>query len=155
VMTPLAGNVQRANDAFNDLIYLYNTDPGAFDNDKGYVVKYQVEEGEARTYMEEFEDAAREMRKTLEVGQVYAKPVITDYGVHIMYLSSVAQKGAVQLNDVTSPNGSQTYYDLLEEPIKTKRENSSYTDWSNNVFTYNYKKHSKTYTDNFKNLWED
>lgn len=155
VMTPLAGNVQRANDAFNDLIYLYNTDPGAFDNDKGYVVKYQLDEGESETYMQEFADAAREMRKTLEVGQVYAQPVITDYGVHIMYLSSVPQKGAVQLGDITSPNGSQTYYDLLEEPIKTKRENASYNEWSNSVFTYNYKEHSKTYTDNFKNLWED
>lgn len=155
VMTPLAGNVQRANDAFNDLIYLYNTDPGAFGNDKGYVVKYQLNEGENETYMQEFADAAREMRRTLEVGQVYAKPVITDYGVHIMYLSSVVQKGAVGLNDATSPNGSQTYYDLLEEPIMTNRENASYTNWSNNVFTYNYKKHSETYTDNFKNLWED
>lgn len=155
VMTPLAGNVQRANDAFNDLIYLYNTDPGAFDNDKGYVVKYQLNEGESETYMQEFADAAREMRRTLEVGQVYAKPVVTDYGVHIMYLSSVVQKGAVGLNDATSPNGSQTYYDLLEEPIKTNRENASYTNWSNNVFSYNYEKHSKTYTDNFKNLWED
>lgn len=155
VMTPLAGNVQRANEAFNDLIYLYNTDPGSFDNDKGYVVKYQLNEGESETYMQEFADAAREMRRTLEVGQVYAQPVITDYGVHIMYLSSVIQKGAVGLNDVTSPNGSQTYYDLLEEPIKTNYENASYTNWSNNVFTYNYEKHSKTYTDNFKNLWED
>ncbi|MDE5592662.1 MAG: hypothetical protein K2I75_01875 [Clostridiales bacterium] len=155
VMTPLAGNVQRANDAFNDLIYLYNTDPGAFDNDKGYVVKYQLNDGENETYMQEFADAAREMRRTLEVGQVYAKPVITDYGVHIMYLSSVVQKGAVELNDVTSPNGTQTYYDLLEEPIKSNRENASYTNWSNNVFTYNYEKHSTTYTDNFKNLWED
>ncbi|MDE6201810.1 MAG: peptidyl-prolyl cis-trans isomerase [Clostridiales bacterium] len=155
VMTPLAGNVQRANDAFNDLIYLYNTDPGAFGNDKGYVVKYELDEGESETYMQEFADAAREMRRSIEVGQVYAQPVITDYGVHIMYLSSVTQKGIVGLNDVTSPNGSQTYYDLLEEPIKTNRENASYTNWSNNVFTYNYKKHSKTYTDNFKNLWED
>ncbi|MDE6029119.1 MAG: peptidyl-prolyl cis-trans isomerase [Clostridiales bacterium] len=155
VMTPLAGNVQRANDAFNDLIYLYNTDPGAFDNDKGYVVKYQLNDGESEKYMQEFADAARVMRDTLEVGQVYAKPVITDYGVHIMYLSSVVQKGAVGLNDVTSPGGTQTYYDLLEQPIKTNYENAAYTNWSNNVFSYNYEKHSKTYTDNFKNLWED
>ena len=28
-----------ANLAFDDLIYKYNTDPGAFDNNKGYVVK--------------------------------------------------------------------------------------------------------------------
>lgn len=155
VMTPLAGNVKRANDAFNDLIYLYGTDPGAFGNDKGYVVKNRLDEGESETYRQEFADAAREMRKTLEVGRVYEKKVITDYGVHIMYLASVPHKGAVDLYDVTSPNGSQTYYDLLEEPIKTSRENASYTEWQNNVFTYNYKKHSKSFTENFSDLWED
>ena len=155
VMTPLAGNVKRANDAFNDLIYLYNTDPGAFNNDKGYVVKYKLDEDERETYMQEFADAAREMRKNLEVGQVYAEPVITDYGVHIMYLSSVPKKGAVALDDFTSPNGSQTYYDLLEEPIKNARESASFTDWQNNILTYNYNKYSKMYTGNFSDLWED
>ena len=155
VMTPLAGNVKRANDAFNDLIYLYNTDPGAFDNDKGYVVKYTLNEGESETYMQEFADAAREMRRSIAVGQVYSEPVITDYGVHIMYLSSVPQKGAVALDDFTSPNGSQTYYDLLEEPIKSARQSASYSDWQSNILTYNYNKYSKMYTDNFSNLWED
>ncbi|MCH5155443.1 MAG: hypothetical protein J1F69_02450 [Clostridiales bacterium] len=155
VMTPLAGNVKRANDAFNDLIYLYNTDPGAFNNDKGYVVKYTLDDGENETYMQEFADAAREMRKTLAVGQVYGQPVITDYGVHIMYLSSVPQLGAVSLNDYTSPDRSQTYYELLEQPIKSARESASYSEWQNNILTYNYNKYSKVYTKNFSDLWED
>lgn len=155
VMTPLAGNVKAANDAFNDLIYLYNTDPGAFGNDKGYVVKYKLDDGEDEKYMKEFAVAARDMRDNIAVGQVYAKPVVTDYGIHIMYLSSVPQVGEVGLNDATSPNGEQTYYDLLEEPIKTARENAAYSDWQNQVFTYNYNKHSKQYTENFSDLWED
>ena len=155
VMTPLASNVKRANEAFNDLIYLYNTDPGAFDNDKGYVVKYKLDDGEKETYMQEFADAARDMRDTLEVGRVYAQPVVTDYGVHIMYLSSVVNKGAVSINDATSPNGSQTYYELLEEPIKNARESASYTEWQNNILTYNYNKYSNIYTDNFSDLWKN
>ena len=155
VMTPLASSVKRANDAFNDLIYLYNTDPGAFDNDKGYVVKYKLDDGERETYMQEFADAARDMRDTLEVGQVYNDLVVTDYGVHIMYLSSVVNKGAVSINDATSPNGSQTYYDLLEEPIRKARESASYNEWQNNILTYNYNKYSKVYTDKFSDLWKN
>ena len=155
VMTPLAGNVKRANDAFNDLIYLYNTDPGAFDNDKGYIVKYKLDEGESETYMQEFVDAARIMRDKISVGSVYSEKVVTDYGVHIMYLSSVTQKGVVALNDYTTPDQSQTYYELLEEPIKTARENAAYTEWQNNILTYNYNKYSTVYKDNFSDLWGD
>ena len=155
VMTPLASNVKSANEAFNDLIYLYNTDPGAFDNDQGYIVKYELADGESETYMQEFADAARIMRKTLAVGQVYSEPVLTDYGVHIMYLSSVPQKGAVALYDKTTPNGEQTYYDLLEEPIKTARANASFSDWQNNILIYNYNKYSEQYEDNFSDLWGD
>ncbi|MDE7164725.1 MAG: peptidyl-prolyl cis-trans isomerase [Clostridiales bacterium] len=154
VMTPLASNVTLANEKFNDLIYLYNTDPGAFGNDKGYVVKYEIADGESETYMQEFADAAREMRKNLAVGQVYGEPVITDYGVHIMYLSSVPQKGAVALYDKTTPNGEQTYYDVLEEPIRTARENAAFADWQSNILIYNYNKYSKQYEDNFSDLWE-
>ncbi len=155
VMTPLASNVKKANDAFNDLIYLYNTDSGAFGNDRGYMVKYKLDEGESETYMQEFADAAREMRDNIEVGRVYDKKVITDYGVHIMYLSSVPKLGAVSLSDYTTPDKSQTYYDVFAEPIRSAREEAAYTDWQNNILTYNYKKYSKLYTKNFSDLWED
>lgn len=155
VMKAKESNKKAANDAFNNLIYLYNTDPGAFDNDKGYIVKYKLGEGESESYMQEFADAARYMFENLEVGQVYYEKVITDYGVHIMYLSSEVKKGAVGLNDTTSPSGTERYYDLLEQPIKSNRENAAYTTWESNILSYNYNKYSTVYTENFSDLWED
>lgn len=155
VMRPLEANVARADVAFDDLIYLYNTDPGAFGNNKGYVVKYELDEGESETYMQEFADAARDMRDNLEVGQVYGEPVITDYGVHIMYLASVTKVGAVSINDYTTPGRLQTYYDVFEEPVRAARENNSYNIWERNVLSYNYNKYTETYTKNFSDLWED
>ncbi|MDE6401448.1 MAG: peptidylprolyl isomerase [Clostridiales bacterium] len=155
VMRPLEANVARADVAFDDLVYLYNTDPGAFGNNQGYVVKYELDEGESETYMQEFADAARDMRDTISVGQVYGEPVITDYGVHIMYLASVTKVGAVSINDYTTPGRLETYYDVFEAPVRTARENNAYNIWERNVLSYNYNKYTETYTDNFSNLWED
>lgn len=154
VMRPLEANTKSADLAFDDLIYLYNTDPGAFDNNKGYVVKYKLDEGESETYMQEFADAARYMRENLAVGQVYYEKVITDYGVHIMYFASTTKQGAVSLYDYTTPGELKTYYDILEEPISTARNNAAYTTWENNVLSYNYNKHSSMYVDAFSNLWK-
>lgn len=159
VMRPLEANtpsaVQSADLAFDDLIFLYNTDPGAFNNNKGYVVKYKLDDGESETYMQEFADAARYMRENLAVGQVYYEKVITDYGVHIMYLASTTEMGAVSLHDYTTPGKIQTYYDILEEPISTALTNAAYTTWENNVLSYNYNKHSSLNVDAFSDLWED
>ncbi len=154
-MLRLSSNVKEADLAFDDLIYLYNTDPGAFGNNKGYVVKYKLDEGESETYMQEFADAAREMRDTLGVGQVYGEPVVTDYGVHIMYLASVTKMGAVPLYGYTTPGEVETYYDVIEEPIRSARENTVYQNWENNVLSYNYKRHSTQYEKRFSDLWED
>ncbi len=153
-MLPLAVSPYEADRAFDDLIYLYNTDPGAFDNNRGYSVKYKLDEGESETYMEEFAKAAREMRDTLAVGQVYGEPVVTDYGVHIMYLASVTKPGAVSLNEYTTPGMVETYYDLIKEPIDTARENAAYTKWENEILTYNFNKYATLYEDRYKSFWE-
>lgn len=155
VMRPLAANVKRADTAFDDLIYLYNTDPGAFDNNKGYVVKYKLNDGEKETYKQEFADAARAMRDNIQVGQVYSEKVITDYGVHIMYLASTTKVGEVSLYDYTTPGELETYYDVLQEPIRTAREKAAYTTWENNILAYNYKNNATLYVDRFSNLWDD
>lgn len=155
VMLPLESSVSRADIAFDDLIYLYNTDTGAFGNNKGYVVKNVLDEGESETYMQEFADAARYMRKNLSVGQVHYEKVITDYGVHIMYLASVMRTGAVSQYDYTTPGRLETYYDVLEAPIRTSRENAAYNTWEGNILSYNYDKYSKKYEKNYSNLWED
>ncbi len=153
-MLPLESNVKAADLAFDDLIYLYNTDPGSFGNNKGYVVKYKLDDGEDETYMQEFADGARTMRDELSVGQVYYEPVITDYGVHIMYLASTTQVGEVSLYDYTTPGEVETYYDLLEAPKKTALENAAYQKWENETLTYNFNKHAKLYEKRYSDLWK-
>ncbi len=154
-MLPLSSNVAAADVAFDDLIYRFNTDPGAFGNSKGYAVKYKLGDGESETYMQEFADAARYMYDNLLPGEVYYEPVVTDYGVHIMYFASTTKPGAVALNDYTTPARTETYYDVLEAEIKKTRESEAYTKWENEVLTYNFNKHVTLYEDRYKDLWED
>ncbi|MCH5160807.1 MAG: hypothetical protein J1G04_02135 [Clostridiales bacterium] len=154
-MLPLSSNVAAADAAFDDLIYLYNTDPGAFNNNKGYVVKYKLNDGENETYMQEFADGARYMYDNLNVGEVYYEPVITDYGVHIMYFASTTKVGEVALSDYTTPGRLETYYDIFEKQIKSQRESEAYTKWENEVLTYNFNKHVTLYEKRYKDLWED
>lgn len=138
--------------AFDDLIYKYNTDPGAFDNNKGYVVK---NDPDANNYMQEFTDAALYMRENLEVGEVYYEKVITDYGVHIMYFADTTKVGAVDLYDYTTPGHIETYFDVVAEPIRTNRENARYSTWEAEILNYNYKKQATLYKDRYSDLWED
>ncbi len=163
VMHPLQNNARLADLAFDDLIYKYNTDTGAFGNNKGYVVKYELDEGEKETYMQEFADAARDLRKTQAVGQVYQKTVggkaqyqkvVTDYGVHIMYFASVTEAGEVSLYSYTTPGEVETYFDVLKAPIASALENVAYTKWENNILSVNYNEHSTLYADRMSNLWE-
>lgn len=154
-MLPLEINTRDADLMFDDLIYTYNTDPGAFGNNKGYVVKYRLEQGESETYMQEFADGARYMRDNLSVGQVYYEPVITDYGVHIMYFASTTTPGTVTVNQYTTPGMLETYFDVLKEPIETARNDAAFTKWQNEVILYNYNAHTNTNEDTFSDLWED
>lgn len=151
-MTPLEGNAKLADNAFDDLIYKYNTDPGAFGNNKGYVVKNSKT---GNNWMQEFTDAALYMRKNLEVGQVYYEYVITDYGVHIMYLASTTKPGEVGLYDYTTPGEVETYYDVIEALISSAKEQVMYSAWEENVLNSNYKTKSVLYEDRYSDLWKN
>lgn len=153
VMLPLQANTRLADTKFDELIYLYNTDDGAFNNNKGYAVKYKLDDGESETYMQEFADAARYMRENLAVGEVYYEKVVTDYGVHIMYFASTTKVGDVGLYEYTTPGRVQTYYDALREPIFTARQNAAYNTWQGNVFTVNYNKYTTIYEKRFSDIW--
>lgn len=150
-MLPLESNKKLADRAFDDLIYEYNTDPGAFGNNKGYVVK-NAETG--NNYMEEFTDAALYMRENLEVGQVYYEPVITDYGVHIMYFASTTSQGEVRPDDYTSPGEVQTYYEIIEEVLLSAKRSVRYSAWEQNLLSAKSKKMTTLYTDAYSDLWE-
>lgn len=124
-------NAREAERLFDSLVYDYSTDPGSFGNVKGYGVKYELGLGESETYMQEFADAARDMYDTLEVGQLYNKLVVTDYGVHIMYLASKTKEDSVKgLYDYQTPAEYRTIYDIVKDSLLTSKKSSVYNTWA-------------------------
>ncbi|MCI9031425.1 MAG: hypothetical protein HFK09_02750 [Clostridia bacterium] len=124
-------NPREAERMFDKLIYDYNTDDGAFGNAKGYGVKYELGTGESETYMQEFADAARDMYDTLEVGQLYDKLVVTDYGVHIMYLASKTKAGEVKgLYDYQTPGEYTRVYDVIKDSLLSSKQSAAYNAWA-------------------------
>lgn len=160
VMLPLEGSPRQADAAFTDLVYKYNTDPGAFDNNKGYVLKYKLGAEDTDQWVEEFASAARALRKNQAVGEVYKDEdgnyakIVTDYGVHIMYFASVVEQGVAELYGYTAPNETETYFDVLKAPIVSTLEGVVYQNWENRILSYNYNKYSKIYDGRMTNLWE-
>ncbi len=123
-------NPREAERTFDRLVYDYNTDSGAFGNVKGYAVKYELGAGENEKYMQEFADAARDMYDTLEVGQLYDKLVVTDYGVHIMYLASKTIAGDVKgLYDYQTPAEYTRVYDVIKDGLLTSKKSNAYNSW--------------------------
>lgn len=156
-MSPYKYNAREAERLFDKLVYEYNTDTGAFGSVKGYAVQYELPEGEQETYMQEFADAARDMYDTLSVGQVYDVPVVTDYGVHVMYLASKTEAGAIKgLNDYQTPAEYKKVKELIKEAAVTKKEEGVFREFQEERITYYndiaklVERHTKRYKDLYK-----
>lgn len=148
-------NPREAERLFDSLIYDYGTDPGSFGNVKGYGVKYKLGTGESETYMKEFAAAARDMRDTLQVGQVYGKPVITDYGVHIMYLASTTEAGKVKgLYDYQTPAEYKTVYDIIKNDLFTSKRTAAYNAWAMQKIS-DGANNIERFTKRYKDIYED
>lgn len=144
---------------FDDFIYLYNTDPGAFTSKKGYVLESELLEGESETYMKEFAEGGRKLKNDPKYrpGMILDEYVVTDYGVHIMYYVQDTVSGEIKdPSDWQTPARYKTYYDVIEESIKTKKENDEFKKWSDNRITYyqNIKPIYTIYAKRFKDLIE-
>ncbi len=100
--------------AFADLIPLYTMDPGMQDA-AAIAAGYQVHP-QSIMWVEEFRDAAFTMGN---IGDISA-PVVTDYGVHVLYYAA----------DV--PGGPKPYTEevqaLLHEELLTARQSSAYSE---------------------------
>ncbi len=155
-MAPLKNNPAEAERKFDELTYKYNTDDGAFGYGKSYAVKINDEEDHSG-YMEEFYYGAMELYKDYEVGQVLPHYVVTDYGVHIMYLSQKIEVGDRLLSSPLTPAGYSTVRDTIESTIRTTKENSAFTTWQNERITY-YQESAgvvTTYKKRYKSLYEN
>jgi len=136
-----------ANEAFHDLIFDWNNDPGIFNNRTGYQVIYRLEAEDTEQFMQEFADAAREFRtRQFGLGQLLTDETgapqlaITDFGIHIMfyaadpfYFAANGQRmhGAttLYLNCYTSPTRDERVGDIIRGQMLEQRRSAFYANW--------------------------
>ena len=124
--------------AFDDLIYKYNTDPGIFGKTYGYMEKYDLGSS-SETYMEEFAAAARKLYEGKTEGALSGK-VVTDYGVHVLYLSKLPKAGEVLgLDDYYSYGKYNSVYASMEESALTTKETAAFSKWREQQISRYYK----------------
>ncbi len=123
--------------AFDSLIYKYNTDPGIFGKELGYQVKKTTGDAYDETYMKEFSLAAKALYEAGVEGAI--SPVaVTDYGVHILYLSKIIPSSGLTLgmNDYISYGERTTVFEKLREEKLTSKTNAIFSEWQNNRIGY-------------------
>lgn len=123
---------------FNSLIYKYNTDPGIFNNAKGYAVgpTPDKDKGETEKYMLEFAVGARELKEKSNIGAI-SDLILTDFGFHILYYANNIKTGIpTKLSEFETPGEYKTYYKILKDQLVTQQENERFTDWQNEKISY-------------------
>lgn len=151
-MAKAGGDLKTADRTFDDLIYKYNTDTGIFGKELGYAVKGALGENEEydSTYMEEFSRAADALYRAGVEGAI-SEPVVTDYGVHILYLSRVIPQSGltVGVNDYISYGENSTVYEKIAANKRTSKTNNEFTVWQTQKVGY-YKNVAKVIEKNEK-----
>lgn len=155
-MAALRNNPKEAERKFDDYIYLYNQDSGAFTAEKGYAVKKNDDDNHSG-YMEEFYDGAMELYNNYSVGEVLPTYVVTDYGVHIMYYAGDVKKGEVSVRDYLSAAQNSTYYDVFESTLRTTKEEVAYSSWVSERINYYLRKDGivTKYEKRYKSIYEN
>jgi len=137
IVKNVAGREPRvAEKAFDEMIYKYNTDPGIFNNEKGYLIP---KKGMASGYVPQFDDGAYKLYdegrgRPGTLGGCY--DAVTEYGVHIMFYSqrlgwevntdNKFTGGIVPLRAFTSPLELATYQQSVFETILNIRQNDNF-----------------------------
>ncbi len=136
-MNHLAGRSKAAESKFEDLIFKYNTDPGIFNNVNGYGMQYLPNDTGKSGYVAEFEEASFELYKQGTLGAV--KEVVTDFGVHVIMLSSKVEFGTRALGEFTSVFQDNlhdtTYSKALEKELLNKKKTDAFTNYQNQILT--------------------
>lgn len=132
-MSSLKG--QSAERKFESLIFKYNTDPGIFNNVNGYGMQYTPENLASSGYMTEFTQTAFELYEQGVLGAI--KTAVTDYGVHVIMLSSVVKNGVRELGEYTSvfKDGlhDTTYEKALRKELTDKKKEEAFTNYQNKI----------------------
>lgn len=136
-MSSLAGHSKAAEIKFESLIFKYNTDPGSFNNVKGYGMQYDPDNKGNSGYVAEFEETAFDLYEQGVLGAI--KETVSDYGVHVLMLSSIVESGTRELGEYTSvfEDGlhDTTYYEALKKELLDKKKSDAFTNYQNEILT--------------------
>ena len=109
IMTAKEVLVQKAKN-FEDMMYKYNQDPGNMNADFYYCVN--INDGVEDQWEAGFTEGAIELYNDYNEGDVLVRPVVSSYGVHIMFYAGM-------VHNLIEPDSldSLTYEMLLEETV--------------------------------------
>lgn len=153
-------NLQNKVNAFKDIMYKYNQDPGVLNSEYLYVIGTEDSQMDA-----EFTRVARDLHKNGKVGDYNLSPAVSSYGVHILfYAGDVASHMPYQFENLNSivfneediltlestllnPFSNKTLLDKVYESIQNTISNNNEKSYLNIVkkdlkiekFTSNYK----------------
>jgi len=152
------GDLRARERAFTDLIYRFNTDPGAFGNNRGYLMESELLAHESEQMVQEFADAARALfnEPQFSPGDVYPRKVITDFGIHIMYFASVVPSGTsgvlVDIDSFESPGQITRINESIESELLQILQGGEFTRWQNERIVYFTETRPETY-ETFPSAW--
>ena len=165
----VTGDNEDKSQKFNDLIYIFNDDPGIMNSEFDYVVN--LDTSITDKMVKSFANGVRDLHK--EDGEGSFKSVVTEYGIHIIYHDGVAkniidgsnfdninddQLLALLCTTTTRPDSDKTIFDLIYD--KLNLDEGVY-----NSMTQELVKDARTklkqqdikivlYVDNYKDLYE-
>jgi len=149
-----SGSMRTAHRRFDDFIYMFNTDPGAFTHHFGYAQNRNRAAGTG--FMAEFAEAAWTLNEQFEPGDVFPEMAITDFGVHIMFFAGRTTAGwTAQLDSFETPSEYQTWFDVFYEELRTHREREQINRWAGGIIRA-ARGNSDSYTifhRRFRDLW--
>lgn len=144
-------------DAFVDLIYKYNEDPGMMKEYANYVITPGNKVGETGQWVAEFDEAARravEQFKNAGAGATASDRIeiaVSDYGIHIIYVTAVYDDTAAVINPVLkeeiNTKNTSAYY--IREQLLANKEGTFFNDFVNKYYD-EVKKDGKTVSINTK-----
>ncbi len=138
---------------FTKLMYKYSTDTSGFGQIYGY--SETVEETANETYVAEFAKAARELYATGKVGAISGE-VVTDYGVHILMLSALAdEERVVGLDEYAAASDNRTVKQQIEDIIYNDKLDDIYSKWSQENIRANYLDSVTVYNSAFAKIVEE
>ncbi len=147
---------------FEDMMYIYNDDSGNMNSDFYYAIN--VNEGVDSQYVTEFTDGGIDLYKNYQPGDVLTYPVISTYGIHIMFYSGVAGNiiesidsltAEMLLTNTVNPASDKTIFEYVYDTVESDSALvDNYNNYVNSLLAQMYNS-ANIITDEYKynDLW--